>query len=92
MPDHRTIRSLGFEAPGKPYFFFYEELPPSEGHVRLDALYSGFSAGTELTFLKDTWRSGVLAKAERTASPQATSFQPAMATNLAIPLTPSTSC
>ena len=54
MPDHRTIRSLGFEAPGKPYFFSYEEGPPSEGHVRLDALYSGFSAGTELTFLKDT--------------------------------------
>ena len=25
-----------------------------QGHVRLDTLYSGFSAGTELTFLKDT--------------------------------------
>lgn len=54
MPDHRTIRSLGVEAPGKPYCFSYEEGPPAEGQVRLDALYSGFSAGTELTFLKDT--------------------------------------
>jgi threonine dehydrogenase-like Zn-dependent dehydrogenase len=54
MPEYRTIRSLGIEAPGKPYFFSYEEGPPAEGQVRLEALYSGFSAGTELTFLKDT--------------------------------------
>ncbi|MEQ1956288.1 zinc-binding alcohol dehydrogenase [Mesorhizobium sp. CN2-181] len=54
MPDHRTIRSLGVETPGRPYFFSYEEGPPSDGQIRLDALYSGFSAGTELTFLKDT--------------------------------------
>ena len=54
MLEHRTIRSLGVEAPGNPYFFSYEEGPPSEGQVRLDAIYSGFSAGTELTFLKDT--------------------------------------
>lgn len=54
MPEYRTIRSLGVEAPGKPYFFSYEEGPPAEGQVRLEALYSGFSAGTELTFMKDT--------------------------------------
>ncbi len=54
MHEHRTVRSLGIEAPGKAYFFSYDENPPSEGQVRLDALYSGFSAGTELTFLKDT--------------------------------------
>lgn len=54
MSEQRIIRSLGVEAPGKPYFFSYDEGPPSEGRVRLDALYSGFSAGTELTFLKDT--------------------------------------
>jgi threonine dehydrogenase-like Zn-dependent dehydrogenase len=54
MPEHRTVRSLGVEAPGRPYLFSYEEGPPSAGQVRLDALYSGFSAGTELTFLKDT--------------------------------------
>ena len=54
MPEHRTIRSLGIEAPGRPAFFSYEEGPPPEGQVRLDTLHSGFSAGTELTFLKDT--------------------------------------
>ncbi|MEO9340765.1 zinc-binding alcohol dehydrogenase [Mesorhizobium sp. SB112] len=54
MSEHRTIRSLGIEAPGKPYFISYEEGPPPEGEVRLDTIYSGFSAGTELTFLKNT--------------------------------------
>jgi len=54
MPEHRTIRSLGVEAPHKPYFMCYDEGPPQDGAVQLDALYSGFSAGTELTFLKDT--------------------------------------
>lgn len=54
MFDYRCIRSLGIELPGQPYFFSYEEGPPLEGQVRLDALYSGFSAGTELTFLKAT--------------------------------------
>jgi NADPH:quinone reductase-like Zn-dependent oxidoreductase len=54
LHEHRTIRSLGVEAPGKPYFFSYEEGLLGEGQVRLDALYSGFSAGTELTFLKNT--------------------------------------
>jgi threonine dehydrogenase-like Zn-dependent dehydrogenase len=54
MAEARTIRSLGIEAPGKPYFFTYEEGPPAHGHVRLNTLYSGFSAGTELTFLKGT--------------------------------------
>ena len=50
MFEHRTIRSLGVEVPGNPDFFSDEEGPPSEGQVRLDAIYSGFSAGTELTF------------------------------------------
>jgi predicted dehydrogenase/glycosyltransferase involved in cell wall biosynthesis/threonine dehydrogenase-like Zn-dependent dehydrogenase len=55
MPHgHRKILSLGVEAPGKPYFFEYEEGPPSDGQVRLDTLYTGLSAGTELTFLKNT--------------------------------------
>ncbi|WP_184500031.1 MULTISPECIES: glycosyltransferase [Rhizobium] len=53
-PGHRKIRSLGIEAPGRAYFFEYEEGPPAEGHVRLDTLYTGLSAGTELTFLKNT--------------------------------------
>ena len=54
MPETRLIRSLGFERPGEPYFFAYDEDPPSKGQVRLETLYTGFSAGTELTFLKNT--------------------------------------
>lgn len=53
-PGHRKVRSLGIEAPGRAYFLEYEEGPPADGHVRLDTLYSGFSAGTELTFMKNT--------------------------------------
>lgn len=53
-PGHRKIRSLGVEAPGHAYFFEYEEGPPGDGQVRLDTLYTGLSAGTELTFLKNT--------------------------------------
>ena len=53
-PGHRTICSLGVEAPGRPYFFEYDEGPPANGEVRLDTLYTGLSAGTELTFLKNT--------------------------------------
>lgn len=54
MTDYRTIRSLGVESPHKAFFMSYDEGPPADGQVRLDALYSGFSAGTELTFFKDT--------------------------------------
>ena len=53
-PGHRIIRSLGVEALGRPYFLEYEEAPPGDGQVRLDTLYTGLSAGTELTFLKNT--------------------------------------
>lgn len=54
-PDaERTIRSLGFEAVGAPYFADYREGPAGEGEIRLDLVCSGFSAGTELTFLKGT--------------------------------------
>lgn len=52
MSDHRRIRSLGVERPGEAYFFEYDEGPPGEGQVRLETLYTGFSAGTELTFFK----------------------------------------
>jgi NADPH:quinone reductase-like Zn-dependent oxidoreductase len=55
LPDaHRRIRSLGVERPGEPYYFEYDEGPAGEGELRLDLAYSGFSAGTELTFLKET--------------------------------------
>ncbi len=53
-PGHRIIRSLGIEAPGRAYFFDYEEGPPGDGQIRLETLYTGFSAGTELTFMKNT--------------------------------------
>ncbi len=53
-PGHRKVRSLGVEGPGKAYFLEYEEGPPAEGQIRLDTLYTGFSAGTELTFMKNT--------------------------------------
>lgn len=50
----RTIRSLGIEDKGRAYFFSYEEGPPPPDHFRLDTLYTGISAGTELTFLQGT--------------------------------------
>ena len=53
-PGTRVIRSLGIEQPGRAFFFSYEEGPPPDGHFRVDTLYSGLSAGTELTFFKGT--------------------------------------
>ncbi len=54
-PDtERTVRSLGIEAPGAPYYAAYREGPAGPGEVRLDLLHTGLSAGTELTFLKGT--------------------------------------
>lgn len=54
-PDaERTVRSLGIEREGVPYYTGYSEGPTGPGEVRLDLLFSGFSAGTELTFLKGT--------------------------------------
>ena len=54
IPEWRTIRSLGIHAPGECYFFQYDEGPPPEGHFRVETMYTGFSAGTELTFFKGT--------------------------------------
>ncbi|MDB5473559.1 MAG: Threonine dehydrogenase, partial [Devosia sp.] len=53
MPE-RHIHSLGVEGEGQAYTFSYGEADPLDGHVRLETLYTGFSAGTELTFLKHT--------------------------------------
>lgn len=73
----RVVRSLGVEREGVPAFFEYEEGPLSEGHARLETLYTGLSAGTELTFLKGsnpylhaTWddRFGVFRAGEPSAS------------------------
>ena len=50
--ETRTIRCLGVESPGQMYFWEYEEGPPNEGQFRVQTLFTGFSAGTELTFFK----------------------------------------
>ncbi len=52
MSENRVITSLGIEREGQAYFFRYEEAPPGPQQFRIDTLYSGFSAGTELTFLR----------------------------------------
>ena len=52
MSDTRTIRSLGVEMPGRMFFHSYEEGQPSDGQFRVETLFTGFSAGTELTFVK----------------------------------------
>jgi threonine dehydrogenase-like Zn-dependent dehydrogenase len=54
MPEPRTIQSLGFAQPNEAGLFSYEEAPIGDGQVQLETLFSGFSAGTELTFLKNT--------------------------------------
>jgi threonine dehydrogenase-like Zn-dependent dehydrogenase len=54
MSHPRQIRSLGVEAPHKMYIWSYEEGLLPDGHFRLDTLYTGLSAGTELTFFKAT--------------------------------------
>lgn len=52
--SERRIRSLGVEHEGQAYIHDYMEGPPADGQVRLETLYTGLSAGTELTFLKNT--------------------------------------
>lgn len=53
MPhEHRPVRSLAILGPGEPGFFGYDEAPAAEGEARLDLMFTGLSAGTELTFLK----------------------------------------
>jgi threonine dehydrogenase-like Zn-dependent dehydrogenase len=54
MSDNRIITSLGVEGEGKAYFFRYEEAPPAPYEFRIDTLYTGLSAGTELTFMRGT--------------------------------------
>ncbi len=54
MSEWRHIRSLGVEAPHQAYLHGYDEGPPEPGRVRLETLYTGFSAGTELTFVKNS--------------------------------------
>jgi threonine dehydrogenase-like Zn-dependent dehydrogenase len=41
-------------SPRRAALFSYEEEPPADGEFRVDTLYTGLSAGTELTYLKGT--------------------------------------
>ena len=54
MPDSPTCRSLGVAAPGELTFFDLPEPELTEGCVRVETVYSGLSAGTELSFVKGT--------------------------------------
>ena len=54
VSEPRTIRTLGVAAQGRPAYFSYVEQPPEEGQFRVDTVYTGLSAGTELTFVKGT--------------------------------------
>lgn len=52
MTERRKVRSLGFERAGRVSFFELEHRLPADGQFWVDTLYSGLSAGTELTFFK----------------------------------------
>jgi threonine dehydrogenase-like Zn-dependent dehydrogenase len=55
MHDSRPrIRSLGVERRGRAAIFEFDEPPLPRGGFRVDTLYSGLSAGTELTYLNGT--------------------------------------
>lgn len=54
MADRRTVQTIGVVEPGRAAVFSYEEDPPDEGEFRVDTLFTGLSAGTELTYLKGT--------------------------------------
>ncbi len=50
----RHVQSLGVERPGAAYVWGYDEGPLGDGQFRVETLYTGLSAGTELTFFKGT--------------------------------------
>jgi threonine dehydrogenase-like Zn-dependent dehydrogenase len=50
----RSARVLGVRAPGQPVLFDAELPPLREGTCLVETLFSGVSAGTELTYLKGT--------------------------------------
>lgn len=52
--SEKMIRCLGVESHKQMYFWEYPEGETPEGHFRVETLYTGFSAGTELTFFKET--------------------------------------
>lgn len=54
MAERRTVQSIAIPRAGLAEIVFYDEEPPEEGLFRVDTLFSGLSAGTELTLLKGT--------------------------------------
>ena len=48
------VQILGVEEQGRMYEWSYDEGPLEDGQCRVQTLFSGFSAGTELTFWKKT--------------------------------------
>ena len=54
MPNPSTCRSLGVASPGQPAFFELAQPPLDDGCVRVRTVFSGLSAGTELSFVKGT--------------------------------------
>ena len=54
MGETRVVRSLGVERPGVARFYELEDGPVEDGCVQVDTLWSGLSAGTELTWFKGT--------------------------------------
>jgi NADPH:quinone reductase-like Zn-dependent oxidoreductase len=50
--ERRVVRSLGVEQPGRIELYEEQEGPLADGYFRVETLYSGLSAGTELTFFK----------------------------------------
>jgi NADPH:quinone reductase-like Zn-dependent oxidoreductase len=54
MSERREIGCLGIEEPGRAVIWTYLEEPLADGQFQVETLYSGLSAGTELTFFKGT--------------------------------------
>jgi threonine dehydrogenase-like Zn-dependent dehydrogenase len=54
MADRRPVRVLVIERPGVARLVEEEEPAPTGGQFRLETLYTGLSAGTELTYFKGT--------------------------------------
>jgi threonine dehydrogenase-like Zn-dependent dehydrogenase len=52
--ETRVVRSLGVERPGVARLYELEDGPVGDGCVQVDTVYSGLSAGTELTWFKGT--------------------------------------
>jgi hypothetical protein len=54
VPERREIRCLGIGGPGRAFIWTYLEEPLADGQFQVETLYSGLSAGTELTFFNGT--------------------------------------